>query len=107
MHWFYLVIAGFFECAWAIGLKYTEGFTKLWPSLFTIIAMGVSFWLLSIAMRTIPIGTAYAVWTGIGAVGVAILGMCLFGESKDFLRICCLLLIVSGIIGLKLVSQKS
>lgn len=106
MAWIYLVVAGLFECGWAIGLKYTEGFSKLFPSLFTVLAMAISFWLLSIAMKTIPVGTAYAVWTGIGAVGVAILGMVLFGESRDIMRIICLLLIVSGIMGLKLVSTS-
>ncbi len=105
MAWIYLVVAGLFECSWAIGLKYTDGFTKLIPSIFTVSAMGISFWLLSVAMKTIPVGTAYAVWTGIGAVGVAILGMILLGESRDILRIVCLLLIVSGIVGLKLVSS--
>jgi len=103
--WLYLFIAGLFECAWAIGLKYTEGFSKPLPTVLTVIAMGISLWLLSIAMKTIPVGTAYAVWTGIGAVGVAIMGMFLFNESKDILRILCLLLIVSGIVGLKLVSK--
>jgi quaternary ammonium compound-resistance protein SugE len=105
MAWIYLMLAGLFECGWAIGLKYTDGFTRLTPSLLTVAAMAISFWLLSIAMKTIPIGTAYAIWTGIGAVGVAILGMFLFGESRDVLRIICLLLIISGIIGLKLVSR--
>lgn len=104
MAWIYLAVAGLFECAWAIGLKYTDGFTKLVPSLLTVSAMIVSFWLLSIAMKTIPIGTAYAVWTGIGAVGVAILGMFLFGESRDIMRVICLLLIISGLVGLRLVS---
>lgn len=104
MAWVSLVVAGLFECAWAIGLKYTENFTKLVPSLLTILAMAISIWLLSVAMKTLPVGTAYAVWTGIGAVGVAILGMVLFGESRDTIRIMCLLLIVSGIVGLKVVS---
>ncbi|PKN52067.1 MAG: quaternary ammonium compound-resistance protein SugE [Deltaproteobacteria bacterium HGW-Deltaproteobacteria-13] len=106
MAWFYLVLAGLFECAWAIGLKYTDGFTKLIPSLFTVLAMALSFWLLSTAMKTIPIGTAYAVWTGVGAVAVAILGMILFGESRDIMRVICLFLIISGIVGLKLVSPS-
>lgn len=106
MAWFYLVLAGLFECGWAIGLKYTDGFTKLIPSLFTVLAMALSFWLLSTAMKTIPIGTAYAVWTGIGTVAVAILGMILFGESRDIMRCICLLLIISGIVGLKLVSPS-
>ncbi len=104
MAWIYLVVAGLFECGWAIGLKYTDGFTKLIPSLLTISAMVISFWFLSVAMKTIPVGTAYAVWTGVGAVGVAILGMVLLGESRDIMRVICLLLIVSGIVGLKLVS---
>jgi quaternary ammonium compound-resistance protein SugE len=104
MAWIYLVIAGLFECGWAIGLKYTDGFTNLVPSLLTVAAMGISFLLLSVAMKTIPVGTAYAIWTGIGAVGVAILGMLLLSESRDIMRILCLLLIVSGIVGLKLVS---
>jgi quaternary ammonium compound-resistance protein SugE len=106
MDWIYLVLAGLFECGWAIGLKYTDGFTKLIPSIFTVLAMAVSFWLLSVAMKTIPIGTAYAVWTGIGAVAIAILGMILFGESRDIIRIICLFLIISGIVGLKLVSPS-
>jgi len=106
MAWLYLLIAGLFECCWAIGIKYTEGFSKPIPTLLTAIAMAISFWLLSIAMKTIPVGTAYAVWTGIGAVGVAIMGMILFNESRDILRIICLLLIVSGIVGLKLVSSN-
>ncbi len=105
MAWIYLVVAGLFECGWAIGLKYTDGFTKLIPSLLTISAMVISFWFLSVAMKTIPVGTAYAVWTGVGAVGVAILGMVLLGESRDITRVICLLLIVSGIVGLKLVSS--
>jgi len=106
MAWVDLFIAGLFECGWAIGLKYTEGFTKLVPSVLTVAAMALSFWLLSTAMKTIPVGTAYAVWTGIGAIGVAILGMILFDESRDIMRILCLMLIVAGIIGLKLVSPS-
>ncbi|KLN61855.1 multidrug transporter [Kiloniella spongiae] len=104
MPWVYLVLAGIFECGWAIGLKYADGWSKLVPSLLTIAAMALSFWLLSAAMKSIPVGTAYAVWTGIGTVGVAILGMVLFGESHDIMRIICLLLIVSGIVGLKVFS---
>ena len=106
MAWLYLLIAGVLECGWAVGMKYTDGFTRVVPSVLTIGAMGVSFWFLSLAMRTIPLGTAYAVWTGIGAVGVAALGMLLFEESRDILRILCLLLIVAGIVGLKLVSVE-
>ncbi|MBE0657902.1 MAG: quaternary ammonium compound efflux SMR transporter SugE [Bryobacteraceae bacterium] len=104
MAWVYLLVAGLLECAWAIGLKYTDGFTRLWPSVFTLAAMAASFVLLAEAMKTIPAGTAYAVWTGIGAVGVALLGMALFGEPRDLARLVCLLLIVCGIGVLKLVS---
>jgi quaternary ammonium compound-resistance protein SugE len=104
MAWVYLTVAGFFEIGWAIGLKYSDGFSKPVPSLLTVVTMAFSIWFLSLAMRTIPVGTAYAVWTGIGAVGVAILGMLLFGESRELLRIMCLFLIIAGIIGLKLVS---
>ena len=107
MAWVYLAIAGLFECGWAIGIKYTDGFTKLVPSLLTIAAMIISIWLLSLAMKTIPIGTAYAVWSGIGAIGVAVLGMIFFNDSKDIIRILCLLLIFAGIVGLKLVSVTS
>ena len=104
MAWAYLTVAGLFEIGWAVGLKYSDGFSKPVPSLLTVAAMAMSIWLLSVAMKTIPVGTAYAVWTGIGAVGVAILGMVLFSESRDILRIACLFLIIAGIIGLKLVS---
>ena len=107
MSWIILFIAGLFECAWAIGLKYTEGFSKPLPTVLTVAAMIASVWGLGLAMKTIPVGTAYAVWTGIGAVGVAILGMVLFDESRDMLRILCLLLIVAGIVGLKLVSGSA
>lgn len=105
MAWVYLTVAGLFECAWAIGLKYTDGFSKLVPSVLTVLSMAISFLLLSLAMKNVPVGTAYAVWTGIGAVGVAIMGMVLFGESRNIMRIICLLLIVSGIVKLKLVSS--
>jgi quaternary ammonium compound-resistance protein SugE len=101
MNWVYLFIAGFFEIAWAIGLKYTEGWSRLWPSLITIVLMIASFYFLSLAVKSLPIGTAYAVWTGIGTVGAAILGMFLFNEPRDVVRIVCILLIVSGIVGLK------
>ena len=107
MAWLYLIVAGIFECGWAIGIKYTDGFTKFWPSVLTLTAMAISIWLLSMAMKTIPIGTAYAIWTGIGAVGVTIVGMLLFNESIEILRIFCLLLIVAGIIGLKIVSSPT
>ncbi len=102
MDWLYLLMAGLLEVGWAIGLKYTQGFTRLWPSVGTIACMVVSFFLLSLALKTIPIGTGYAVWTGIGAVGTAILGMALLGEPRDVGRILCLMLIVAGIAGLKL-----
>ena len=104
MPWVVLTVAGLFEIGWAIGLKYSEGFSKPLPSVLTVVAMAFSLWLLAVAMKTIPVGTAYAVWTGIGAVGVAILGMLLFGESRELLRVVCLFLIIAGIIGLKLVS---
>ena len=104
MAWTYLAVAGLFEIGWAVGLKYSDGFSRPIPSLLTVVAMGISLWFLSIAMRVIPVGTAYAVWTGIGAVGVAILGMVLFGESREFMRVVCLFLIIAGILGLKLVS---
>ena len=104
MAWIYLIIAGILEIGWAIGLKYTEGWTKLYPSLITVVLMIASFQFLSMALKTLPIGTAYAIWTGIGAVGTALLGMFVFGEPRDFTRISCILLIVAGIIGLKLTS---
>ena len=107
MPWVYLTIAGFFECIWAVGLKYTDGFTRLWPSVVTVAAMAASFLLLSLAMRTIPVGTAYAVWTGIGAVGVAIVGMLVFGEPRELVRLASIGLIVVGIFGLKLASSGS
>ena len=106
MHWLYLFVAGVFETAWAIGLKYSAGFTKFGPSVFTVVAMGVSLYLLALALRTLPIGTGYAVWTGIGTVGAAILGIFLFNESREISRILCILLIVAGIIGLKLTSPE-
>ncbi|XGI78560.1 quaternary ammonium compound efflux SMR transporter SugE [Enterobacter hormaechei] len=102
MSWIILFIAGLLEVVWAIGLKYTHGFTRLTPSVITVIAMIVSIVLLSWAMRSLPVGTAYAVWTGIGAVGAAITGILLLGESASLARIASLALIVAGIIGLKL-----
>ena len=104
MAWAYLAVAGLFEIGWAIGLKYSDGFSKPLPTLLTVVAMGLSIWLLALAMKTIPVGTAYAVWTGIGAIGVAVLGMVLFGESREILRMVCLFMIVTGIVGLKIVS---
>jgi quaternary ammonium compound-resistance protein SugE len=102
MHWFILFVAGLFEIAWAVGLKYSDGFSKLWPSIFTITCMIISMGLLSYSVKHLPVGTAYAVWTGIGAVGTAILGMILFNESKEFIRIFFIFLIIVGIVGLKL-----
>ncbi len=101
MNWIYLIIAGILEIGWAIGLKYTEGWTRLVPSVLTGAAMIASFYFLSLAVKTLPIGTAYAVWTGIGTVGAAILGMIIFNEPRDLSRIFCILLIVAGIAGLK------
>lgn len=102
MSWLILILAGLFEVAWAVGLKYTQGFTKLWPSVGTGAAMVVSLWLLAIAMRDLPLGTAYAVWVGVGAVGTAILGIVLFQEPANAGRLLSLGLILAGIIGLKL-----
>ena len=107
MHWLILFVAGLFEVAWAIGLKYTEGFSKLWPSVFTIVCMIISMGLLAYAVKKLPIGTAYAVWTGIGAIGTAVLGIILFNESKELVRIFFISLIVVGIVGLKLFSGQS
>ena len=101
MPWTALVIAGLFEIGWAVGLKYTDGFTRPWPTLGTVGAMVISIALLGLAMRELPIGTAYAVWTGIGAVGTVTLGIVLFGESASPARLACVALIVAGIIGLK------
>ena len=102
MAWWLLLVAGLLEIVWAIGLKYTEGFTRWGPSTVTIVAMAASVFLLSLAMRSLPIGTAYAVWTGIGAVGTVVLGIVLFGEPATAIRIVCIALIVAGIAGLKL-----
>jgi quaternary ammonium compound-resistance protein SugE len=104
MAWILLLIAGLLEVGWAIGLKYTEGFSRLWPSVFTLAAMGLSVLLLAVAMKTLPVGTSYAVWVGVGAVGTAILGMVLFGEPATVGRLVSLGLIVAGIVGLKLTS---
>ncbi|MFZ5558221.1 MAG: quaternary ammonium compound efflux SMR transporter SugE [Pseudomonadota bacterium] len=102
MSWFVLFLAGLFEVVWAVGLKYTAGFTRLWPSVGTVAAMLVSFWLLAVAMKTLPLGTAYAVWTGIGTVGTVILGIVLLDESASPVRLACIGLILAGIVGLKL-----
>jgi quaternary ammonium compound-resistance protein SugE len=105
MPWLVLIVAGLFEIGWAVGLKYTEGFTRLWPTLGTAAAMVLSVVLLGLALRSLPLGTAYAVWTGIGTVGTALLGIALFHESADLLRLACIGLIVLGIAGLKLAAH--
>jgi quaternary ammonium compound-resistance protein SugE len=107
MAWTYLFIAGLLEIGWAIGLKYTDGFSRLWPSVGTIACMIASFGFLAVALKTIPVGTGYAVWTGIGAAGTAILGILVLGESKDLARLACLGLIIAGVIGLKWVSPAA
>ncbi len=104
MAWLFLFVAGLFEIGWAIGLKYTEGFTRLVPSILTVTAMTLSILLLGLALRTLPVGTAYAVWTGIGAVGTAVLGIYLFGEPAGAARLASIGMIVAGIVGLKLVT---
>ena len=104
MSWFILIVAGVFEICWAVGLKYSAGFTKFWPSVFTVFSMILSMVLLSFSIKEIPLGTAYAVWTGIGAFGTAILGIFLFSESSEFVRLFFILLIVVGIAGLKIYS---
>ncbi len=103
--WLCLIIAGCFEVAWALGIKYTDGFSRPVPSVMTVGAMIVSVWLLAIALKSIPVGTGYAVWVGIGAVGAAIGGVVLFGESRSLPRVVCILLIVAGVLGLKLFSE--
>lgn len=102
MSWFYLLFAGLFEVIWAVGLKYTEGFTRLWPSLATLTAIIISMSLLGLSLKELPISTAYAIWTGIGVVGTVILGIFLFGENVSALRLVCIALILTGIVGLKL-----
>lgn len=105
MAWVLLFVAGLFETGWAVGLKASEGFTRFWPSVLTVLAMAVSLYLLGVALRTLPLGTAYTVWTGIGAIGTVVLGIALFGDSADLPRLGCVALILAGIIGLKLVSH--
>jgi quaternary ammonium compound-resistance protein SugE len=102
MAWAILVVAGLFEVGWAIGLKYTQGFTRLWPTVWTVGAMIISLWLLGIAMKTLPVGTAYGIWVGVGAVGTVILGILLLGEPASVARIVSIALIIAGIVGLKL-----
>src|SRR5262245_32050700 len=102
MAWVVVVVAGLFEVGWAIGLKYTEGFTRLWPTVGTVLAMIVSLWLLGIAMKSLPVGTAYSVWVGVGAVGTVTLGIVLLGEPANAARLISVALIIAGIVGLKL-----
>ena len=106
MAWVILFVAGLFEVGWAVGLKSSQGFTRLWPSVWTIAAMAVSLFLLGVALRTLPLGTAYAVWTGIGAVGTVAVGIAVFGEPATAGRLACAGLIVAGIVGLKLLAPK-
>jgi len=106
MAWLFLLIAGFFEIVWAISLKYTDGFTRLWPSVATVVAMGISMVCIAFALRTIPMGTAYAMWTGIGAAGTVIVGIMWFNEPHGAVRILSLVAIIIGIIGLKLSSPS-
>lgn len=102
MNWIILFIAGLFEVGWAIGLKYTDGFSRFWPTVWTAISMLISIWLLGVAMKTLPVGTAYAIWVGVGAIGTAILGIVLLGEPVNAGRVISLALIVAGLVGLKL-----
>ncbi|KGE53402.1 multidrug efflux SMR transporter [Xanthomonas axonopodis pv. vasculorum] len=103
MPWIYLLLAGLFEIGFAMGLKYSDGFTRLWPTVLTLGLAGISLWFLTQALKTIPVGTGYAIWTGIGALGVTIAGIALFGDSASWSRVACIGLIVAGVIGLKLV----
>ncbi|KQQ73122.1 molecular chaperone [Xanthomonas sp. Leaf131] len=102
MPWIYLLLAGLFEIGFAMGLKYSDGFTRLWPTVLTITLAAISLWFLTQALKTIPVGTGYAIWTGIGAVGVTIAGIALFGDSASWSRLACIGLIVAGVIGLKI-----
>ena len=106
MEWLYLVIAGIFEIWWAVRLKYLQGFTKMTPNILTLIGMIANFYFLSLSLKSLPIGTAYAIWTGIGTIGTVLLGIILFKEPINIMRIVCIVFIVSGIIGLKLISIK-
>lgn len=106
MHWIFLIIGGLFEVSWAISLKYTEGFTRILPSVVTIVGMGLSVYFLSLAMKELPLGISYAVWTGIGSLGAVIVSSILFKESLNILQILCILLIIGGIVGLKFLASK-
>jgi quaternary ammonium compound-resistance protein SugE len=107
MRWVILVTAGLFEVGWAIGLKYTDGFTRLWPTIWTVLAMIISLWLLGVAMKSLPVGTAYSIWVGVGSVGTVILGIVLFGEPANTARLISVAFIIVGIIGLKLATPTS
>lgn len=104
--WIYLALAGLMEVGWAVGLKYTQGFSQIIPSIITVIFMILSLYLLSLALKTISIGTGYAIWTGIGAIGTALIGMILLGDSKEFGRVICIFLVITGILGLKIFSNN-
>lgn len=106
MQWFCLILAGLFEVGWAVGLKFSDGFTKIIPSIFTIITMATSLYFLSLSLKTLPLSSSYAIWTGIGTIGTVILGIIIFKEPISVVRIVCVLLIVAGIVGLKLVSSN-
>lgn len=106
MPWLHLIIAGLLEVAWAVGLKQTAGWTRLGPSLITVALMIASFFFLSLALRSLPLGTSYAIWTGIGAIGTALIGIFIFDEPRTAARLVCILLIISGVIGLKLASSS-
>jgi len=106
MAWVILVIAGLFETVWAVALKYSEGFTRLWPSVITAVAMIISLYLLAISLKSLPLGTAYTIWTGIGALGTVIFGIIVFGESKDLLKLFFVMMILGGIVGLRVASSK-
>jgi quaternary ammonium compound-resistance protein SugE len=105
MAWIYLLVAAAFEVQWAITMKYTEGFSRLWPSVLCIVGMAISIYFLALAQKTLPVGTSYAVWTGLGAIGTATLGIFLFNEPKDIMRILSIVLIVAGVLGLKLFTK--
>ena len=105
MHWFYLLIAGLFEISWAVGLKFSHGFTKITPSVITVICMVLSFYFLALALKNLPLETAYAIWTGIGTIGTVIFGILFFKEPVSAVRLVCIMLIISGITGLKLISN--
>lgn len=107
MAWIYLLVAAAFEVQWAVTMKYTDGFTRLWPSVFCIAGMAVSVFFLALSQKTLPVGTSYAIWTGLGAVGTATLGMILFDEPRDVARILCIALIVCGVLGLKLFTKTT